>query len=256
MDNDNEHDNNNSPILKLESLNIKYNNLLIEYRQAVLNYSVFLKENNEKDMISFQGTKYFGLSSIAENKLSNIKECETTCANTPSCTGATYNIDTQICKLSSGNGNITTGLPNEFAIVSKGNHLLSIVEKINNELMNVNNEIQQNNNDLKPIQTQQSGVELIDRFNILSKEREKINKLLNETNTLDQSINQSTLITNRNYFSFILLLGVAVIIICVFIWGIRTNTIGQSGGSKLDINAYYIILVIAFIILLLLLVKK
>jgi hypothetical protein len=53
MDSENTNTDMNSSILKLESLNVKYNNLLIQYQQAILNYVNY--ENNLQNLGNFYG---------------------------------------------------------------------------------------------------------------------------------------------------------------------------------------------------------
>ena len=134
-------------------------------------------------------------------------------------------------------------------------------EDINIQLTAVNQLIQKDANNGQPLYNSQSVQrriktnELITQFVQLTKERERIQKLVNKYETLDQKEETGNIIVNQNYYSFYLLLALVVIIVIVlyhFVGPTQTSSyksIFQSGGGKLGNNAYYIIFSIIFIVL-------
>lgn len=212
-----------SPVLDLESLNAQYRNYLIEYQQAVANYMNYLKEEASINDINKKwsydrGVAYWGTTSIGQDASSSLQECQASCSTTSGCTGATFNLDKKICLLRGGEGDVVAGLKNDYAILPKGNKILSIIQKINQKLVDTNQQIQKKTNNSPPLNNPQSKLktaELINQFIQLSQEREKITKILKDYKTLDQEQNQGNIMINQNYYSFLLLLGLAVIILYI-----------------------------------------
>ena len=255
QNNENEYQESNSIVLDLESLSAQYRNYLIEYQQAVANYVNFLKQNNSNSSMSTaNGSAYWGTSSVGENVSQSLQQCEASCANTASCTGATFNPPNngQVnCFLRGGSGNLSPGTNNDYAIVPTATMLLLIVQNLNQQLTDVNSQIQQKTNAGQPLfneQSEQRGAqtfELIGQFIQLNEEREKINQMLDEYQTLDQQQTQGDIMINQNYYSFLLLLGLAIVIlIMLYKFGFSstetTQPLIQTGG-ELGTNAYYIV---------------
>jgi hypothetical protein len=261
QNNENEYQESISIVLDLESLSAQYKNNLIEYQQAVANYVNFLKQNNDKSsMSSVNGSSYWGTSSVGENVSRTLQQCEASCA-----TGATFNPphDGKVnCFLRGGDSNLSPGTENDYAIVPTATMLLLIVKNINQKLTDINSQIQEKTNAGQPLydaQSEQRGIktfELIGQFIQLNQEREKINQALNEFQTLDQAQSQGDIMINQNYYSFLLLLGLAILVLIIlYKFGFSSTTenatpLLQSGG-ELGINAYYIvfgIVIVAFLL--------
>ena len=65
--------------------------------------------------------------------------------------------------------------------------------------------------------------------------------MLNRYQDFDATLNDGELVVNKNYYSFLLLIGIAIAIIFIlFKFSIPTNNI-QSGGN-LSNNTYYVVL--------------
>jgi hypothetical protein len=255
---------NNSEVLNLETLNTNYKNLLIAYKLAVSNYVNYLKQEVEqpsKDMDSIENAAFWGTSSLSQNNSSTLEECKASCANTPECSGATYNLTNgeSSCMLRKGKGNIVVGSQNDVAIVPKAQHLLTIVENINDELTKVNKKIQILTSsinvkfDLESEKIKEENTELISQYNNLMGEREKIQIMLNEYKTLDAQQIEGDINISQNYYSFILLMILVILFIFMlykFSIPSQSTTIVQNGG-QLGTSAYYIVFGIFLLVLLL-----
>jgi len=276
----------NSNILNLESLNREYKNLLIEYKQSVSNYVNYLKneldqpyKNNNNEgpdyvinttpvMSSINGAAFWGTSSLSQNNSQTLEECKASCANTPGCTGATYNLTNgeAKCMLRTGDADIVAGTQNDVAIVPKAQSLLKIVQNINNKLTIVNEKIQK----LSPtLETQfnseaeqrtSSNNDLINQYKNLIEERVKIQKMLNEYQTLDEQQVEGNINISQNYYSFILLMFLTILIIFLlykfsFPSTQSTTTFVQNEG-QLGTSAYYIVFGLFFLVLLFTLYNK
>jgi len=263
--NDDKYKNSESVVLSLESLNAQYTNVLIEYRQAVTNYVAFLKDDTNvtanQQMVNVPNAAYWGESAISLNNSSTLQECSASCAKTSGCSGATYNPTAHgqpMCWLRGGDSNLTTGVENDYAIIPEGKQLLLTVQLLNQRLSNINTQIQtitkngQSDYDSQSIERKQNTASLVKQFIILNEEREKIEHAINDYQTIDQQQITGGLIVNKNYFSFILLLLLAIMIIFVlYKFGLSPTTTQTSstmyGGGKVCSSKYFIYGIISII---------
>jgi hypothetical protein len=263
--NDDKYKNSESVVLSLENLNAQYTNVLIEYRQAVTNYVSFLKDEtntpaNQK-MVNVPNAAYWGETAISLNNSSTLQECSASCATTNGCSGATYNPTAEgqpMCWLRGGDSNLTTGMENDYAIIPEGKQLLLTVQMLNQRLSDINTQIQtittsgQTDYDSQSIEREQNTVNLARQFIILNEEREKIERAINDYQTVDQQQTTGGLIVNKNYFSFILLLLLAIMIIFIlYKFGLSPATTQPSsamyGGMKVYSSKYFIYSIIVII---------
>jgi hypothetical protein len=217
-------------------------------------------------MTAIKGQVFWGTSQVGFNNSATLEECQASCASTTGCTGATFNPTDHgqpMCWLRGGEGDILGGITNDYAIIPKAKQLLTIVQKINQQLTSINQEIQGKTSagkglyESKTTATKNKNQELIAQFIQLRREREKIEEMVNEYQTLDEAQNFGSIKINQNYYSFVLLLALVVIIIFILykFFGGKTATPAipsptiQSGG-QLGNSAYYIIFGIIFVILL------
>lgn len=234
-------------------------------------YSTATQPNYNVDsqpLTAIQGEAYWGTGAIGTQDpytgITSVNDCSALCSSTANCTGATFNQSDHgqpMCWLRTGDSPPVVALPNDYAIIPKAKQLLMIVEDINIQLTAVNQLIQKDANNGQPLYNSQSVQrriktnELITQFVQLTKERERIQKLVNKYETLDRKEETGNIIVNQNYYSFYLLLALVVIIVIVlynFVGPTQTSSykgIFQSGGGKLGNNAYYIIFSIIFIVL-------
>jgi hypothetical protein len=267
----------NSMALNLEALNLEYKNLLISYQQATINYVNYLQDqsNNQCDSSNNSADKncwdiiknqaFWGASGISQSSVISPEECATSCAKTSECSGATYNPDNNTCILRKGEG-IPIPTEGSYAIVSKGKKLLQIVEHINNRLTEINEKITnliekgRNLNNLELSSTQKMQQKnLLKNYYHLVKERSHIKNMLNQYQDTEREMDEGNILVTKNYYTYILLFGLAIIIVFILIKlslpssiSLSTNT--QYGGSKMTNNILYILFVLFFILLMLLVV--
>jgi hypothetical protein len=235
QNNSNNKNESNSKALDLESLNTEYKNLLIEYKQSVSNYIDYLIQEskqsskdgiplpkiNNPDMISIKHAAFWGISSLSQNNSQTLEECKASCANISGCSGATYNLTNGIakCMLRKGDGNIVAGSPNDVAIVPKAKQLLNIVKIINDKLTQVNKKIQTLTQTVEKkfvSESEKIGKEnndLISQYKNLIEERLDIQRMLNEYQTLDEQQVEGNIHVTQNYYSFVLLMILAILFI-------------------------------------------
>jgi hypothetical protein len=258
--------NNNSISLNLESLTIEYNVLLIKYQQAILNYINYFKQGTtEQTFATIAGQTFWGSTPLnTYTNITNVTDCQAQCANTPNCTGATFNPTDNgqpMCWIRSGEGSVMPGSTNDYAIVPEAQNLLKIVQSINDELTQVNNQILKIIKKGEPVYNWQAEMrenkakELIQNYTNLVIERDKIEKNLKEHSTLDETQQQGNLLINANYYSFLLLLGLAIAIMFILykfpiLNAPKENNTSQFESEDTKINhSFYAIVAIIFSIL-------
>jgi hypothetical protein len=237
------YDKSNSIILNLETLRTTYKNLLIEYQQAVANYVSYLKQDpssNTNAMVTINGKQFLGGGALSQNNSATLNDCIASCASNPQCSGATYNptnYKQPMCFLRKGDGNIVNGLSSDIAIVPKGKQLLSIVQSINQQLNETNAKIQQLAKQAKPTYNQLNKQKksenqiLMKQYAQLKAERVKIDKMLDEYETLDETQTQGTIETNKNYYVYVLLCLFSILIIFLLVKFVASSSSQQTSGS-------------------------
>ncbi len=250
QDNKQLYDKSNSIILNLETLRTNYKNLLIQYQQAVANYVNYIKQDSSSNnmvekYVTVNGKQFLGSSALSQNNSATLNDCIASCSSNPKCSGATYNqtnYKQPMCFLRTGDGNLVNGLSSDVAIVPKGKQLLSIVQNINNQLNETNTKILDLAEQAKPtynelnIEKESENETLVKQYAQLQAERVKIDKMMSEYESLDQSQSEGTIETNKNYYVYILLCIIAILIIFLFIkFSSSSSTtqqpMYQSGGG-------------------------
>lgn len=250
QDNKQLYDKSNSIILNLETLRTNYKNLLIQYQQAVANYVNYIKQDSSSNnmvekYVTVNGKQFLGSSALSQNNSATLNDCIASCSSNPKCSGATYNqtnYKQPMCFLRTGDGNLVNGLSSDVAIVPKGKQLLSIVQNINNQLNETNTKILDLAEQAKPtynelnIEKEAENETLVKQYAQLQAERVKIDKMMSEYESLDQSQSEGTIETNKNYYVYILLCIIAILIIFLFIkFSSSSSTtqqpMYQSGGG-------------------------
>ena len=213
------------------------------------------------DMTSLKDSAFWGTSPLSQSKVNTVGECQALCANASGCSGATYNQTTSLCSLRKGDANIVAGGPTDYSIVPKAKSLLKIVQGINDKLTQVNQQIQTLSQTAeKEFNTEAgnrttSNTNLLNQYSNLVVERTKIKNMLDEYQTLDEKQNEGDIQISQNYYSFILLMILAILFIFLLYKfyspsAESTTTFVQNGG-ELGTSAYYMIF--GFFVLILLL---
>lgn len=195
-------------------------------------------------LVSMKSSTFLG-SQLNIKQVNDLQECIASCSSSSKCTGATYNEEQKICSLQSGKGNIihSTNSAN-YAIISTNLMHLSIIQGLNQQLVDINNQIaeyvEQNqgvyNQAVQNLQT--NSTSLNKNYDILIQDREKISKLIREFDKLNAEDNTSALYTSTNYTIFIFLSILSLIIIILLLMNflsIRTTntaTTTSSSGSN------------------------
>jgi hypothetical protein len=252
---------------------------VINTNYSATGYSTATQPNYNIDsqpLTAVQGQAFWGTGPIGSQNpytdITSVSDCQALCSSTANCTGATFNPSVNgqpRCWLRTGDGEPMPGLPNDYAIVPTAVELLSIVDQINTQLLEVNALILSNITRGEPIYDSEAysrknkTEELILNYETLQKEREKIKEEIRRYESLDAAQLEGNITINTNYYSFLLLMVLAVIVFFVlfkltFIVPTQTSIFSspQSGGGLLDKTTYYLIFAIIVFILLVIYYKN
>lgn len=211
--------NTKSVILKISLLETEYNNTLIQYQQAYQNYTEDLTkyQTNKTSNNILNGRVFWGTSGIKQISTNDINVCKASCSETPNCSGATFNSTSNTCWLRSGDGDVFPGLNTETAIIPDVIQSSNILKKLNAKLLDINtkiiNLIQSSTEDYTTqIETRNNlDTQLNQNYSDLIKETNHVNRLIRETENIDELNNNSQIIINHYYLIY------KVIIILVFL---------------------------------------
>lgn len=243
------HKNASSVAIDLENLQQQYANLLIKYKQSVVDYVDNLKneEGIDASFISIQGMAYPGTGSAGQSTATTLQDCEASCSTNSSCKGATF--ISGKCNIRTGDSTIVPTNNDSYAIIPKSKQLLMHMEDLNKQLLNVNREIKnkiqigQPTYDEVKKESYEKSIQLIEDYKELEKERENINELLKQYETLETTENANEVKITQNYYiyilSFILVIAVVFLLIKISMpTNVSTIATIQQGGNNTTISCY------------------
>jgi len=257
---------NNKNILDLETLNAQYDNLLIQYRQAVANYVSYLKKTDSKTtFINVKGQAFWGSGQAgkqaAYTDIKDVNSCAALCSKTPNCSGATFNpnkFNTPICQLRKGNGKPVVSSPDDYAIVPEEREILFNIQYLNGKLKSVNKKILNLiNNNIPSYESQitertEKNNVLLANYEKLNQERIKIDNMVKEYESLDFMQNEGELSAYSYYYYFLFLIVFFIlIIILLYKFGMYLpyNTYTSDNDSFSIEKLFMMIFIIVFFII-------
>ena len=222
---------------QIQTLSNKFNSLLTEYQNT---YKEFMNAINSNDtsLTTVENSAYYGTSTINTSAVSSINDCTTSCSSNKSCSGATFTTNSNNsnnCALSSGTGKIINSA-NSTAIVQKGIYYSYQLQNLNQQLMDINKEINSSvnksqssyENNLGDIN--QRGQILQTNYVVLTGERENIEKMIREFETLNSAQENGDITVTMNYYNYIVLLFVVILLILLLLRFSVSNE--QVGGGR------------------------
>jgi len=209
-----------------------------------------------QSFVNMKGQSYLGTKTLQQINNTNLNNCQALCGNNINCSGATFK--SNVCILKTGDSQIIPSTNDSYAIVEQGKVLLTNMENLNKELIDINKNIINTSNQLKPyfntnrVGIKNNTIELNDDYKELMKERDKILNLLNDYKTLDNTQNEYEIKITENYYYYILYF-ILIIIIVYLLYKISyvSSTNIQSGGEKLGRSAYFIVFFIFILVIML-----
>ena len=218
----------------LEQLNITYQNLLQQYKQATLNYvnsQQQQQQQQKKPLIAIPGTSFWGTGSQGDFVNYSSEDCRKACEEKPDCTGATYETPTKRCHLRQGEGALVAANSEDWiAFVPSTRAALQEQKRLNQQLLETTREIQEKireegtpMEDLQQIEETNRLLEL--QYQHLLRDQERIQQTLHETQTMSEASAQSQQSVTRASQLLLVLLGIAFFIGLLFVRRIETQDI-------------------------------
>ena len=214
-------------------------------------------------LITIKGKTFWGTGQQSVRSGGTVEQCKALCSSTAGCSGATYKPDVNgksMCWLRTGEGQLTPALNTDVAIIPEAQKYLLTIDSINSKLINTNQQIQTIIGQSVPvynsmkIKGQENNNELLENYNQLLNEREKISELLDSYEVLEQTEKQGDIKVNKNYYSYFLLVIIAigaVILLYKFLnvnANTGTNTSIQTGGELSEKTSIFLLIIIVIIL--------
>lgn len=174
---------NSNSIIKLKDLEAEYTTTLQQYNEAYNSYLSDVKNANT-NFTTIEGKSYWGERALDNVVTDDPSKCESMCATTPNCTGATFNPVKKFCWMRSGTSDITPGNPNESAIVPLLLEELNTVKGLHEKLMNLQKQMLDEIEKIKP-QTSEMNKEYEDKKEYI---RQQFYEISEEQKHLDENM--------------------------------------------------------------------
>ena len=117
---------------------------MTQYQETYQDFLNTINSNNNT-LTTVPNSAYVGQSNINTIQGSTANNCLTSCNSNKSCSGATFDNNSNTCTLSSGTGNIIDS-NNKTAIVKQALYYSNQLKQLNNQLLSLNNSMMQNSN--------------------------------------------------------------------------------------------------------------
>lgn len=212
----------NSSLIKIEVLKKEYEVVLQRYQEAIKNYISSVISNTDKNdtYANIKGRAWWGSKGIVEGAAATIEECENMCSSSELCSGATFNKVSRYCWARRGDGDISAGKSDDYAIILEKKEALSIIHRLNKKLLLINEKIMKEIENISPEFEQINNskynkhIELKNSYNFLLEKKLKMEKKLQEYYSIKTENEEQTLYVNqknnamRNWtiFTFLLIL--------------------------------------------------
>ena len=228
-----------------------------------------IREGLENDkLVSLKGQTFWGQKGIQELSKNTLNECSALCASISTCTGATFNSDKKYCWIRGGEGSTMPGMINDYAIVPERTQLIKKIYSLNSQLNKYSEQDIKKINDFYKTYTLNNdvsadeNVNLIKRYNVLNNERNEINNIISEYQTLEEIENEMGIYITKNYYLFFIFFIIVFISFVILIFlSIDQNTKQKVGfviadtsqkiqSVLININPFYVMFtIILFVVI-------
>lgn len=220
---------------KLQLLSDTFNSTLATYQQTYQEY-INTIDSSDNTLMVVPDSAYIGKANIGITANSTVDNCLSLCGTNPSCSGATFNTTSNDCTLSSGYGNVIKSKQTD-SIVQKAIMYSYLLQNLNQKLMDINNQMSQiikdsysqYQNNIKEKEAKEQLLQ--NNYNILIQERNQIDEMVRQFETINSAYDNGTINLNSNYYSYISLLLITILLVFLLI---RFSFTGEQlgGGIK------------------------
>jgi predicted PurR-regulated permease PerM len=244
---------------QLQNLSNQFNSLLTQYTNTYEEY-INLVASNDTSFTSVPNSVFVGKSNINTLKNYTLDACQRACSSNSSCSGATFNNNLDACTLSSGSGNIIPA-SHSSAIVKQAMYYSYQLQQLNLQLTKVNQEMMRissssyNQYQQNQQKTQQQEQNLQNNYQTLLQEREQIDMMIRQFQTIDSAYENGSINVTSNYYNYIVLLLIVIFLIFLLM---RFSLFDEQrgGGSAFTNNYLYIFIILSVIIIFNSFIKK
>jgi hypothetical protein len=241
-----------SALIKVEALQKEYEVTLQQYQEAGKNYINLLElqaknPDNPLGYIALKGRSWWGKNGVTEGAVANQEECESMCLNSDKCTGATFNPVKRYCWARTGEGNLSVGMDDDYALIPEQTATLIVMKGLNEKLISLNENITKELKNIKPdVEKQNENKDLKQKELILSYEqlleqKIEIERQIQEYNSIIAENENQSLYANQKTISMRLWILITLLVVLI--------TIKKMYGSE---NASFSIILWILILIVLL----
>jgi CRISPR/Cas system CMR subunit Cmr6 (Cas7 group RAMP superfamily) len=219
--------------MNFETISNEFNNILTQYQETYKKYISNLNSTNNTLSI-IPNTTLLGQTTISSTQEINVDACQSKCSSTSNCNGAIFDANKN-CLLGSGNPEIIP-TTNSNSIVKMSLYYSYQLQQLNNKLLILKQQMiyltNQNSNEFEKNNkiTAQQNEMIQQNYQILIGEKDKINGMIRQFQTLNESYKDGSLNVTSNYYKYIVLLFITLLLVIVLI---KYSIIdSQRGGGK------------------------
>jgi hypothetical protein len=242
-----------SSATQIQNLNTKFNDILSEYQNT---YQAYLKtiDSSSNDLTVLDNFAYNGGTSISQSPSTGADDCLTSCQNTTSCTGATFDASGQLCSLTSGQGNIIKS-SGSSAILQQSAVYSYKLQALNSQLISLNKEISNNVSgsysgyQQQQDQEQQQQQTMEQNYQVLEQERGEINRMVRQFQNLDGAMDNGEINVTMYYYNYVILTFIAIILIMLLVKYSLAGLTQRGGGGSRFMNEAMLLLGIMVVFL-------
>ena len=218
---------------QLQNLSNEYNMLITQYQNTYQKYIDVINSDNT-NFKTLDNSAFYGqqINTLINTDIGN---CQTACLSNSSCSGATFNTLSNNCTLNSGTGNVVQQQKSK-AIIKEAMYYSYQLQNLNAKLLDINKQmLDSSNKNYNEFQkSQQQGIEqentMNSNYQTLTDERIQIEKMIREYETLNRALENGNINVTSNYYSYIALSFITILLIFLFLKFSFTGS--QSGGGN------------------------
>lgn len=223
-----------SSLINVETLQKEYEVTLQQYQEAVKNYISSLQTSSvttEKSYVALKERAWWGTGKLAEGEANTQQDCETMCASSDKCSGATFNPVKRYCWTRSGDGDLTPGEPDDYALLPKQKSNLIVMKALNEKLLSINQKIMSEMSKMNPEVEQQdvdkskTYKELDSSYQNLLEQKMEMERQLQEYYSIEEDYDNQNLYVNQAALS----MKFWVIVCAVVLLITMSNMYGEEG---------------------------
>ena len=237
-------------LIKVETLQKEYEVTLQQYQEAVKTYIATLQPtDSDNAFVSLKGRTWWGTGRINESSVNTKEECETMCANSNDCSGATFNPVKRYCWTRTGDGSISVGDTDDYALIPNKKYSLKMMKTLNEKLLTLNEQINAELKNANP-EVEQQIKDRNNKYQILNssyqsllEQKIEMEKQLQEYYSLEQENENQSLYVNKQSITLRFWVLITAIILLVTI-----RRMYGADNPPLSITIWFFIIILLIVL--------